>query len=494
MSTAARVEGARTTPLEHARWRAEKLFLLLFVLTLPLVNPWVRGDGVGYYAYLRAMLIERNLNFEKDWLAANPTFKMSRLDKDGKLKADQYTSTGHLRNHFSVGPAMLWAPFLTAVHLAVLGLNKLGAAIPADGYSRPYLVTMALTTAAYGFVGLYLAFRLARKYFEERWALLGMLGIWFGSSLPVYMYFNPSWSHAHSAFAVALFLWYWHRTRGQRTPDQWALLGLCSGLMLNVYYPNVAFLLIAVLEALSAYWRALRRPDWAAVRRLLTVHVLYGLVVVLAFLPTLVTRQIIFGSPLKFGYAELSEWAWTAPALWRVLFSSNHGLLSWTPITGLALLGLLYVRKLDKELAQYLAVASLGFYYLIAGHLYWHGISSFGNRFFVSLTPVFVLGLAAAAAAFARLFDRAGRAVAAAGALTGVFVLWNAGLIFQWGTRMIPVRGPIPWRVMAYNQAAVVPARLAYSVKSYLVGRKVLMDTIEQQDLKQLESQQPKGR
>ena len=485
-------------PTTPGQWRQvspyPKLLVLLYVLTLPLVNPWVRGDGIGYYAYVRAMVIDQNLRFEKDWLAGNQAFVMERVDEQGRVKADQYTPTGYLNNHFSVGPAILWSPFLVAVHLAVLALNALGAHIPPTGYSRPYLVTMALATATYGFVGLYLAFRLARKYFEERWALLGMLGIWFGSSLPVYMYFNPSWSHAHSAFGVALFLWYWHRTRGQRTPGQWVLLGLCSGLMLNVYYPNAAFLLIPVLEALGAYWRALRRPDWAAVRRLLAVHALYGLVVVLAFLPTLVTRQIIFGGPLKFGYAELSEWAWTSPALGSVLFSSNHGLLSWTPLAGLALLGLLYLRKLDKELARYLAVASLGFYYLIASHLYWHGMSSFGNRFFVSLTPVFVLGLTAAAAAFARLFDRAGRAVVAAGAVAGVFILWNAGLIFQWGTHMIPVRGPISWRVMAYNQVAVVPARFAHSLKSYLVERKALMDTIEQQDLKQLESQQPKGR
>ena len=32
----------------------EKILALIFVCTLPLVNPWVRGDGVGYYAFARA--------------------------------------------------------------------------------------------------------------------------------------------------------------------------------------------------------------------------------------------------------------------------------------------------------------------------------------------------------------------------------------------------------------------------------------------------------
>ncbi|MGC1130080.1 MAG: hypothetical protein WA875_11015, partial [Candidatus Acidiferrales bacterium] len=47
--------------------RSEKALLLIFVLSLPLANPWVRGDGVGYYAYARSLLIEHHLDFTKDW-------------------------------------------------------------------------------------------------------------------------------------------------------------------------------------------------------------------------------------------------------------------------------------------------------------------------------------------------------------------------------------------------------------------------------------------
>src|SRR6202021_364730 len=46
------------------------------------------------------------------------------------------------------------APFLGAVRGAVVVVNWLGARVPPDGYSRPYLITMAVTTALYGFVGL----------------------------------------------------------------------------------------------------------------------------------------------------------------------------------------------------------------------------------------------------------------------------------------------------------------------------------------------------
>jgi hypothetical protein len=45
----------------------ERILLLLFLLSLPLINPVVHGDGVGYYAYARAPLIQHNLHFEDDW-------------------------------------------------------------------------------------------------------------------------------------------------------------------------------------------------------------------------------------------------------------------------------------------------------------------------------------------------------------------------------------------------------------------------------------------
>ncbi len=214
-------------------WHSRSLFIL-FLLTLPLVNPWVRGDGIGYYSYLRAALISHNLNFENDYLAGNRSFLMARVDAQGRLLREMYTKTGHVENHFSVGPAILWAPVLVTVHLAVILLDRFGANIPADGYSRPYVLAMGLTTSFYGFSALFLAFRIARKYFENEWAFLATIGIWLASSLPIYMYFNPSWSHAFSAFSVSLFLWYWDRTKLQRTPAQWAALGAFAGLMGNV--------------------------------------------------------------------------------------------------------------------------------------------------------------------------------------------------------------------------------------------------------------------
>jgi len=326
-----------------------RALVIIFLLTLPFVNPWVRGDGVGYYAYLRSLLVQHELRFEGDWLHSNWPYFIPTLDAAGHVQAD-YTRTGHLPNRYAVGASMLWTPFLVPVHVVMVTLGKAGVNVRADGFSKPYLLAMALATGLYGFVGLGLSFRLASFYVREPWAFLATLGIWFASSLPVYMYFNPSYSHAHSVFVVALLLWYWRRTRPERALAQWAVLGLLSGLMLDVYYPNIAILLVPLMESLRRYWLEWRTPghNWRALRRLLSANILYACLALVAFSPTLITRQIIYGHPWESGYGDMGFAHGFHPALWQPLLSSNHGLLSWTPIVIPALVGLVLLRKYDR--------------------------------------------------------------------------------------------------------------------------------------------------
>jgi hypothetical protein len=473
----------------------EKLLFILFLLTLPLINPWVRGDGVGYYAYLRSALIDHDLRFENDYLAANESFVISHIDAQGHLLPRMYTKTGYVENHFSVGPAILWAPVMLAVHAAVLVADRFGGQVAADGYSRPYLVAMAFTTACYGFLSLLLAFRIARKYFGDLWSFLATVGIWMASSLPIYMYFNPSWSHAFSAFSVALFLWYWDRTRLRRTAGQWAILGLLAGLMGNVYYPNAILLIFPALEIL--YLLRAKRPDTGEFRFPIQKLALGGAVFIVAFLaalsPTFITRQIIYGSPFETGYPAISTWNWTSPALLKVLFSSDHGMFSWTPILILAAIGLPFLIKRDALLGQGCLLTFLAYYYFIASYPDWDGLSSFGNRFFVSLTPIFIFGLAALLGSFSGWVGKTTRAAAIAVPALALFIVWNIGFIFQWGTHMVPARGEISWSTMVHNQFVEVPLRMTHSLETYFMHRGEMMQHIEQEDIEQQKLERTPG-
>ena len=71
-------------PVDRSR-RYTRILLLLFLCTLPRVNPIVHGDGVGYYAYVRAPLIQHNLRFEEDWRHADLNFSQFRTMPNGEL-------------------------------------------------------------------------------------------------------------------------------------------------------------------------------------------------------------------------------------------------------------------------------------------------------------------------------------------------------------------------------------------------------------------------
>lgn len=472
--------------------REPQLWLfLLFLLSLSLINPWIRGDGVGYYAFVRAPLIEHSFDFQHDYMAANLGFREARLDENGQPKPSFRTVTGHLDNHFTVGPAILWTPFLLVAHGGVLLARACGSHVSADGFSAPYRLAMALGTAFYGFLGLLLSLRLARHYVDELWAFLATVAVWWGSSLPVYMYFNPSWSHAHSAFAVALFLGYWHRTQEMRSVRQWCILAAVTGLMLSVYYANFMLLMVLFTEAIRQYRSAVRGPLQAGITagQLFLRHALFAAIVLLCLLPTFVTRYIIYGSPFESGYVPLRYWQWRSPPFLAVLFSSEHGLFAWTPLLILAFAGLLLFRWREPPVGTPFLAAALGFYLFICCYPDWAGISSYGNRFFISLTPLFILGLSVFLDRVASLYHSGRVAVTVSSAVLAGFVLWNAGLIYQWGAHLLPVRGPISWSEMVHNQFFVVPRQLSTRLQAYLFRRHDLMREIEQRDIEQMKQQ-----
>jgi hypothetical protein len=483
---------APVTARSSASGSAYRWLLGLFVLSLILINPWVRGDGVGYYAFARAVLVQHNLDFTADYNAANASFRDARLDENGDPKPVFRTPTNHLENHFTVGPAILWAPFLIVAHAGVLVARALGSNVAADGFSAPYRFAMALGTAVYAFLGLLLAMRLAAKYVSERWAFLATVAIWWASSLPVYMYFNPSWSHAHSAFMVALFLWYWHETRETRSSIQWIVLAAIAGLMLNVYYPNAMVLAVLVVEAVPQYLGALQgkqspeREVGTRVLQLVVNHVLFATVMIACLLPTFISRLVIYGNPFESGYFSLRDWAWRSPYFLAVLFSSEHGLLVWTPVIALACIGVAIFALREPRVGGAILSAMLAFYFLIACYPDWAGISSYGNRFFVSLTPIFIIGLAVFFDRIAEFFASQRMAMAALGTAVALLVAWNLGFIFQWGTHLVPARGPIVWSEMIHNQFAVVPREIAGKAAGYLLHRSNLMQQIEQRDIEQM--------
>src|SRR5438552_2274917 len=192
----------------------------------------------------------------------------------------------------------------------------------------------------------------------------------------------------------------------------------------------------------------------------------------LAAIPQLVIKSIIHGSALRTG--TLNRYFWDAPRLLDVGFASEHGLFLWTPVLLVSVAGLLMLCRRDPVAGAGLLAAFASTYYVVSCYEAWHGISSFGNRFFVGLTPAFVVGAAVALqGAHALLAPRLSTAGASIALALSVALLaaWNAGLVFQWGTSMVPRQGPVDFALVARNQVTAVPRRIAGLALRYVAAR-----------------------
>ena len=332
----------------------EALLVILFLLTLPLSNPWVRGDGVGYYAFARSMLIEHRLDFTKDWLAANTSFRMDRTDAHGNIAPSEYTATGHLDNHFSVGPAILMVPIsdggawerapVRPARWAGSGRRFLEAVPSGDGLGN----------------GAVRVFRAADFLSAGAKICSRAMGVSCHSGHLVCEFACrcTCTSIRHGRTRNRLSRWRcssgigfarvrrdvgaMDRSRGDRRADDGRLLR-----ERRLAAAPVARVARRLLESVA------RNVAEESIVRLFLKNVVFVTTLFAAFVPTLVSKKIIYGSYLNFGYRE--RWFWRSPAFFKVCFSADHGLFSWTPILILAVTGLFILRRRERTLAWYLS-------------------------------------------------------------------------------------------------------------------------------------------
>ena len=321
----------------------------------------------------------------------------------------------------------------------------------------------------YGGIGVLLAARAASRVAGAAPALAAAAAVWLASPLPVYMYFLPFYAHALAAFAASLFLWWWLTRRPFTHARDWAVWGAAGGLLVAIDHFAVPLLLVALVEWAREAWPR-RREGAVALARAARHGLAFAVAAALAALPEMVIKTILHGSPLRSG--RLTRFFWGEPRLWETGFSTQHGAFLWTPLLLLAVAGLVVLGWRDRAVGLTLLGAGAASYYLVSCYELWHGSSSFGNRFLVTLTPVFVIGLAALLALV--LDALPGRAPRARWALVAapltLLAVWNAGLMFQWGTGMLPRQGPVDPVLAARNQAEV-PGRIASFALRYLRAR-----------------------
>ena len=416
----------------------------LFIVSLPAVTARLySSDEVEYFSYLRSLWFDRDVSFENEYryfydhqIAQSADFHHTFLELE--------TATGRRINYGTMGCAILWVPFYAVADMTTRVMRATGRDIAADGYSHPYISAVAYGSAFYGFATILLSIAAARRV-VGREAFTSALAVWFGTPLLFYMYVAPPFSHACSAFAVALFVTVWLRVREAWSIEGAIVLGLAGALMAMVREQDVFFALgpafdIAITLATGQEGRQPRRSEAKAGgpassergRLNVALAAVAGLAAfVIGYLPQLLAYKALNG---KFGPSPLvtRKMYWSAPHALQVLLDTQHGFFFWTPLAILALAGLLLLAERNHIIgASMLLMFGLQVY--ISGAVEsWTVAGAFGQRRFVALTILLVVGLAALRAS---VTGRPARLVM--NTAVALCVWWNVALMAEFGTSMM---------------------------------------------------------
>jgi hypothetical protein len=172
--------------------------------------------------------------------------------------------------------------------------------------------------------------------------------------------------------------------------ERWALRDACvSGLLVGVAtlmrWQDALWIAVPIIESLRSPGR------WPGRVALVGGA---GLGALLAFSPQMVVWQVLYGSPLTVPQGG-SFMEWSAPNPLAVLFAAKHGLFTWNPIVLLSVVGIVSLAGRDRSLAMPLGLVAVATWYVNAAVADWWAGEAFGARRFLSLFPLFVIGLAA---------------------------------------------------------------------------------------------------
>jgi hypothetical protein len=342
-----------------------------------LLSPgYIRPDSVGTLAYLRSAVIDGDLLFLNEWA-------LFRMIGDGFTFYKEVTPLGTVANHWGIGTSIFLSPFYVALHAIAL---MMGTAQQEAGFFGVYGDGLAWCTVLFAIAALVLAARSIEAVGGSvADAGAAIFFIWIGTPLLWYEYRYPFGTHVIGAFAVAVIVWLICARPLQRRRTQLAL-GVAFGLAVATRIQHGVLL----IPLLFLFWRS--GLGWRCVVR-------FAAGAVPAAAAQALTWTILYGTPWGpvFSGSNLEGSTWAPFARFtfiEVLFSSYHGLLSWSPVILLALVGLIIRARRGDTLAwtfllmfivTWAANSTLDRYF-------WGGLA-FGGRRFVDLSALFAVGL-----------------------------------------------------------------------------------------------------
>ena len=391
-------------------------FVFLLLTPLGIFNDWIppnthkgfysvttidAGDDTGYYAFLRSVFFDADLDF----------FNELNYAHFGKLMP-----TGYVFNNWQMGQAIVFLPFFILGHLLALLYQYLGYPILVGGYSEPYYISTAVASVTFLFAALILIFKTLYSFIDKRFALFVTLSIWLASPLVYFSFIRQRMSHTVEFFFATVLIFAWINFRQQVTKSnnndsktsldpetrsaqielRYAVLGALLGFLCMTRIINIAFFALFVVDLLWTF-----RGNLKSIVTIRKITALGGSMLggfILVMLPQIFCWFQLNGVPfpprhMKFAGEGLSGISLfnLFEKIWALFFSAKWGLLFSMPLALAGGVGLFLKSDWLKEFRPGLVAYLVGIFGIVI--IYPEDSASYGHRHLISALPIFAIGL-----------------------------------------------------------------------------------------------------
>ncbi|MCK5840044.1 MAG: hypothetical protein KAG99_09345, partial [Bacteroidales bacterium] len=338
----------------------------------------IQSDGKGYYAYLPAVLIYHDLNFD----FFGQTEIADSYDKNRFFDYRAYHK-GKTLNKYTAGTAFCILPFFLLAHVLTVF-----SGLQIDGYSQLYAVFVSIAAIAYLMLGLFYLKKLFALYdIKGLLASFLLISIVFGTNLFYYTIGEPSMSHVYSFAFVSIFLFYLKHYFRKPNPFDLIASTLAIGFIILIRPANI--ILLGAIPFLAGSFQSFL-AGIRAKRHMKTEVILAAISMILIISIQLIIYKIQAGAFFIDTYPG-ENFNFLKPHFIQILFSYKKGLFLYTPLLLVSLLGFIYLFRRSKFEAVALFLFLLFITFVLSSWWNWWYGGSFSSRVYVEYLPFFAL-------------------------------------------------------------------------------------------------------
>jgi len=333
-------------------------------------SSYIWSDAEGYYSYLPAWFIYDGFD---------------DLPIRTKVQFRRHATTNNYFIKYTCGVAILQAPFFLVTHAS----TRLSNPSIANGYSKPYQISIFIGAALWVLLGLYFLFLSLRYLKSKKWCAIFIASMCLlGTNLMYYTFWEPCMSHCYSFSLISIFLFFNLRYKESLITKYPLLTGFLIALIGLIRPTNLIVVLFPIYYLIKAHrgFRSLYNWILANCKNIIMIITpCMMLIVMQAYQWKIMTGKWLLNSYANTdkGFIYLKN-----PKVLDVLFGADNSIFPYTPLLFLCLLTMFILVKSKRSVIIISLVIFCTHCYLCASWWKWTFAGAFAYRPIVDILPI----------------------------------------------------------------------------------------------------------